>query len=116
MPAPNPDLDAVRDIVRAALEIASFVEGLDLAAFLNDLRTQGAVLHRLIVVGEATKRLSSGFRSRHPELPWRQIAGMRDVYVHAYHRVELTRVWSIATEQNPALLLALVPLLDDADD
>jgi uncharacterized protein with HEPN domain len=116
MGAPDRDLDAVRDIGRAAREIATFVAGMDLDGFLVDSRTQMAVLHRLIILGEATKRLSPDFRARYPELPWKDIAGMRDVLVHAYHRVVLSRVWDIATVQTPELPIALGPLVDAGDE
>ncbi len=55
-----------------------FKGDLDKSAFLDDLKTQSAILHQLLVLGEAVKRLSEGFRMSHSEVPWRMIAGMRD--------------------------------------
>ena len=66
------------DIVRAAHLIAEFRQGMDKAAFLKDLKTQSAILHQLMVMGEAVKRLSVEFRDRFPEVPWALIAGMRE--------------------------------------
>ena len=52
---------------------------LDLPAFLADAKTQSAVLHQLLILGEAVKRLSAPFREAHPEIPWKEIAGSRDI-------------------------------------
>jgi len=54
---------------------------------------QDAVIRCLEILGEATKRLSPEFRCRHPDLPWRALAGMRDVLIHAYDQVDLEEVW-----------------------
>ena len=54
---------------------------------------QDALVRCLEVIGEATKRLSQDFRDRHPEVPWRAMAGMRDLLIHAYDRVDLEEVW-----------------------
>jgi len=91
--------------------VISFVAGLDGDSFARDVRTQRAVLHSLMIMGEAVKRLSPDFRTEHPDIAWNEIAGMRDVFIHAYHRVELRQVWLIATRDVPSLLAYLEPLL-----
>ena len=63
---------------------------------------QDAVVRCLEVIGEATMRLSQDFRGRHPEVPWRAMAGMRDLLIHAYDRVDLEEVWE-AYRQFPGL-------------
>ena len=63
---------------------------------------QDAVVRCLEVIGEATKRLSQDFRGRHPEVPWRAMAGMRDLLIYAYDRVDLEEVWE-AYRQFPGL-------------
>lgn len=60
--------------------------------FAKDYR-QDAVIRCLDILGEATKRLSPEFRRLHPGLPWRAMAGMRDVLIHAYDQVDLEEVW-----------------------
>jgi uncharacterized protein with HEPN domain len=62
---------------------------MDQAGFLSDLKTQSAVLHQLMVLGEAVRRLATGFRESHPEIPWALMAGMRDKLIHAYDAVDL---------------------------
>ena len=66
------------DIATAARLDLEFIEGMDRADFLDDIKTQSSVLHQLMVLGEAVKRLSDDFRARHPEIPWTLMAGMRD--------------------------------------
>ena len=57
-------------------------------SFVSDKRTHLAVLYEITVTGEIVKRLSSEFRQNHPEIPWKQIAGMRDKLVHDYNKVD----------------------------
>jgi len=99
------------DLARAARLILEFREGMEKDAFLDDLKTQSSVLHQLIVMGEAVKRLSEGFRSQYSEIPWALIAGMRDNLIHGYDIVDLDEVWRTATSDVPDLLSWLVPRL-----
>jgi uncharacterized protein with HEPN domain len=98
------------DILRAARLAVAFMGDLDKPAFLNDLKTQSAILHQLLVLGEAVKRLSEGFRARHPAIPWRMIAGMRDQLIHAYDAVDLDEVWKTVSIDIPCLITLLAPL------
>jgi uncharacterized protein with HEPN domain len=92
------------DIARAARLILEFKGDIDKGTFLKDLRTQSAVLHQLMVMGEAVKRLSQDFRIRHPEIPWGLVAGMRDKLIHGYDIVDPNEVWKTAHEDVPDLL------------
>jgi uncharacterized protein with HEPN domain len=97
----------VLDILTAARLAIRFAEGLDLTGFLADEKTQSAVIHQLLVIGEATKRLSPEFRSQHPQLPWKMIAGMRDKLVHEYDDVDLNEVWNTLGGDVPQVIAAL---------
>jgi uncharacterized protein with HEPN domain len=66
---------------------------LDKVAFLSDDKTQSAIVHQLLVLGEAAKRLSEAFRVQHARVPWRMIAGVRDKLMHEYDDVDLEEVW-----------------------
>jgi uncharacterized protein with HEPN domain len=77
------------DIATAARLVSKFTEGMDRGDFLDDIKTQSSVLHQLMVLGEAVKRLSDDFRARHPEIPWTLMAGMRDKLIHGYDIVDL---------------------------
>ena len=91
--------------------VLEFKQGMDKAAFLKGIKTQSAVLHQLMVIGEAVKRLSQDFRTRHPEIPWTLVAGMRDKLIHGYDIVDLDEVWKTADADVPDLLSLLEPLL-----
>ena len=75
--------------------------------FRRDLRTQDAIVRNLQVMGEAVKKVSAETRAAHPEIPWRDIAGMRDRVVHDYFGVSLEIVWDVATNHVPPLLAKL---------
>lgn len=84
--------------------------------FFNDERTYLAVLYEITVIGEVVKRLSPGFRENHPQIQWRQIAGMRDCLVHDYDEVKLDLVWQVVINYIPELLTYITPLLPSQSD
>src|SRR4051794_28141417 len=73
------------------------------AAFLREPIVQDAVLRRLETLADATGKLSDGLKSRHPNIPWRQVYGFRNVAAHAYEHLDLSRVWEIVRDYLPAL-------------
>lgn len=115
MPPDDRDLGYVWDILEAARLIQGFIDDMDRRAFERDAKTRFAVIAQLEIIGEATKRLSPEFRAKHPSVPWKQMAGMRDVLVHLYDRVDLGEVWVAASESVPALIEQLAPLLPPGD-
>ena len=94
----------VLDILKAARLAIEFKGTADIIAFLADAKTQSAVLHQLLVIGEAVKRLSPEFRAAHPEVPWKLIAGTRDKLIHSYEGVDLEQVWGMVTSDLPGLI------------
>ena len=101
---------ALLDILRAARLALEFTQGMDRTAFLRDAKTQSAVLHQLLLLGEAVKRLSEAFREQHPQIPWRMIAGMRDKLIHEYDEVDFQGVWRTLTSDLPELIQTIQPL------
>lgn len=79
--------------------------------FRSDLRTQDAIIRNLQVMGEAVKKVSAGTREAHPEIPWKDIAGVRDRVVHDYFGISLDIVWDVVVNHIPPLLdkLRLLP-------
>src|SRR5205085_279850 len=84
---------------------------IDSATFQADLKTQSAVLHQLLILGEAAKRLSPEFRDAHAEFPWPLITGMRDKLIHHYDAVDLGVVWDTIEKDLPDFLVFITPLL-----
>ncbi len=105
------DEASLLDIVSAGNRIQKYVAGRDKDALEADSQARAAVLYEFLVMGEAAKRLSPGFRAGKPEVPWSQIAGMRDVLIHGYDRVNFDRVWSTIKGSLPDMLAVLIPLI-----
>lgn len=79
--------------------------------FANDRKTQDAVMRNLEVIGEAVKGLSDSLKAAHPAIPWKRIAGMRDVLIHHYFGVNLDTVWEVVENHLPTLREAVDALL-----
>ena len=109
----RPDETILFDIVAAGRRIAEFTVGFDEKSFIRDVRTQSAVLHQLMIIGEAVGRLSPDFRMRHPHIPWRLILGMRNKLIHEYEGVDLIEVWNTALRDVPQLLARIEALLPE---
>lgn len=90
---PPRDAEHLQDVLMAAGLIEQFVEGVSRNDFEHDAMRESAVIRQLEVIGEAVKRVSADFRAAHPEIPWREMAGMRDILIHAYDHVNLDEVW-----------------------
>jgi uncharacterized protein with HEPN domain len=90
------------DLLQRARRIEAFaVAGRE--EFHASVMMQDAILRNLEVMGEAAKHVSSATRDRYPEVPWRRIAGLRDVLIHAYPRVDVEQVWEICEGDIPTL-------------
>lgn len=86
-----------------AEKIQRWLKGVSKDAFWRNDLLQAAVMRELEVIGEAAKGISDALRQKHPEVPWREMAGMRDVLIHEYFEVDLEEVWTTATEDIPEL-------------
>lgn len=104
MPADRDDLVFVRHILEAISKIQRYTEGMSWEDFLSDEKTQDAVVRQFEVVGEAAKKVSEAFRSQHPNVPWSQMARMRDVLIHHYFGVDLSLVWETVQRDLTRLL------------
>jgi len=96
----------LQDIVESGEVIQGYIVGLDFAGFARDQLRADAVMRRFEIIGEAVKKLPADMTAREPEIPWRAIAGFRDVLAHAYFDTDASIVWNSATEHLPALLAA----------
>jgi uncharacterized protein with HEPN domain len=93
------------------MKVQALIQGVDLESFRTDWRTRDAVLHNLEVIGEAVKRVPEGLKIAFPNIPWKRIAGFRDVLAHAYFSLDDSIVWDVATNQMSPLREAVTELL-----
>jgi uncharacterized protein with HEPN domain len=98
------DRATLLDLALASQRVLEFIGDQSFESFAQDLKTQSAVVLQILILGEAAKRLSSGFRNRHPEIPWSDIMRMRDKLIHHYESMDPGEIWQAAREDIPALL------------
>ena len=104
---------------QAALDACGFIEGLSKANFLEDKRTQQAVVMSLIIIGEAASKLMdgyAGFTQTHAKVPWRSMRGMRNRIAHGYFDSNLDMVWETVQTALPELLTQLSAARQDTSD
>ncbi len=93
----------IDDILENIELIESSTKKLSKSKFKSDKDIVDATLRRLEVIGEAVKNLPKSFTKKYPRIPWRKIAGFRDVLIHAYFGVSVERVWNIIKKDLPSL-------------
>jgi uncharacterized protein with HEPN domain len=91
------------EILEAIDLLRQYTDGLDYEEFAGNVEKQDSVIRRLEIIGEAVKGIPDDLRSRHPSVPWRDIAGARDVLIHEYFRVDLEMAWDMIHEDLPEL-------------
>ena len=99
------------DMLIAARDALSFLHELSQDQFVASRLHQQAVTKALETIGEAAGRVSRSTRTAHPEIPWREITGMRHRLVHDYFEIDLDKVWEIVRNDLPPLIAKLEPLV-----
>jgi len=99
--------DYLNDMIEAADMVALFIENITKDQFLSDKKTQCAVVRALEIIGEASKKVPESIRTNYPDLPWREIGGMRDKLIHDYFGVNDEVVWETAVNDVPAIAARL---------
>lgn len=103
----------IQDIVESLEKIMNYTTGIKEGEFYKDEKLQDAVVRRLEIVGEAAKHVPQPIRDKYSDIPWRQIAGMRDVLIHEYGSVDIDRLWQAAVKDCPVLKVRLKEILKE---
>ena len=102
----------LKDINKAIDSINTFIEGLSFEQFKSDDKTASAVIRKFEIIGEATKNLPDLIKEKYPQIPWKDIAGMRDKLIHAYSEVDLKLVWKTIQQRLPELTSFIDDILE----
>lgn len=101
----------IEDILESIDKIEEYIGEIKKENFYRNTQLQDSVLRRLEIIGEATKNIPFAFRNKHVIVPWKRMAGMRDVLIHEYFGVNLKRVWRVAKKDLPRLKKEILKII-----
>lgn len=93
----------IEDILESIKKIEGYIKTIKEKDFYRNTQLQDAVLRRLEIIGEAVKNVPSDFRNKYSEVPWKKMAGLRDILIHEYFGVNIKRVWIVINKDLPEL-------------
>jgi uncharacterized protein with HEPN domain len=105
----------IKDILESMSLIEQFVEGMELEDFKKDIKTSDAVIKRFENIGEATKNIPEEIKAGYPDIPWKEMAGMRDKLVHFYFGVKHELVWTAIKNRIPEIRPIIEKLMNDME-
>ncbi|PNW39886.1 UNVERIFIED_CONTAM: hypothetical protein BEN50_01730 [Euhalothece sp. KZN 001] len=97
------DIESLIDIQQAGERVLKFSKHITYRELEANDEKVSAILYQITIIGEATKRLSPEFCQQHPEIPWRNLAAMRNIIVHEYDQVDFEVVWDVIQDKIPKL-------------
>ena len=107
------DIVYLKHIRDAISRIEEYTKAVGYEDFIKNDLIQDGVIRQLEIIGEATKRISTQFKSNNPHIPWRDIAGMRDKLIHDYFGVDIEAVWDTVKRDIPALKKEVKKILSE---
>jgi uncharacterized protein with HEPN domain len=103
----------VSDILENIADAGRFISGLTFEQFVKDKMVVNAVVRSIEIVGEATKHVPAEIRARRPDVPWKDMAGMRDKCIHDYVGIDYEVVWTAVKVEFPEVRSKIQSLLDE---
>jgi len=110
------DKDFLGDINEAMNLIGLYTKGLTYRKFLEDRKAQDAIVRNLEVIGEASKNITTAFKAKYHDVPWKKLAGLRDKLIHFYFGIDYKIVWSIAKKELPEVCKQVKEILKQEAD
>ena len=104
------------DILDSITKIEQYTQAIDEREFLANTQIQDAVFRRFEIIGEAVKNIPPPFRDKYPHIPWKKIAGLRDVLIHEYFGVNLDLVWEAVEGHLPGLMRTVEAILRELEE
>lgn len=89
------------DIVECCDLLAKYTKGVKESEFESDICLQDAIFRRVEIIGEATKNITNELKKKYSNVPWKTMAGMRDVLIHQYHGIRLDETWMVVKKDVP---------------
>ena len=105
--------DYINDILMSINEIIEFTKGMNFEQLKADKKTLNAIIRSIEVIGEATKNIPTLIRKRHPSIPWKKMAGMRDKLIHEYFGVDIEILWRVIQEDIPSIKPVIKQMLEE---
>ena len=106
----------IEDILESIEKIELYTKDIKEEDFLSNTQIQDSVLRRFEIIGEATKKIPNSFRNSYNEIPWKRIAGLRDILIHEYFGVNIQRVWKLAKDELYDLKQKILKVKNDIQD
>ena len=107
--------DYLKDILDGVADVEQFTQGASFEGFYSNRQRVYAVLHAMLIIGEAASKVPVPVRRKHPEVPWRSIVGLRNIVAHEYFAVQVPRIWQIIQENFPSLRAAVTRMLAELE-
>ncbi|GAB6274471.1 MAG: DUF86 domain-containing protein [Peptococcaceae bacterium] len=107
------DREFLLDIKEAGERIRGYIGAMSYEEFLQDIKTQDAVIRNIEIIGEAVKNLSKSLKEEQRDIAWKNIAGMRDKIIHFYFGVKWEIVWSVVNDKIPELLFKIEAIINE---
>ena len=108
--------DYIQDIIDTVDLAILFVEGMTFEDFCQDTKTILAIERAIQIIGEAAKKIPESIRKQYPEIPWRNITGMRDKVTHEYFGINLKLLWDTTTQNLPQLKILMPQILENVEN